>query len=165
MVILKSGMRGKLSLPPLRTCIGGVQNIQDHHLRLHCTGEPAWDSRTNVADSATRAKFTRITRAFHNAIKAHNKPHILERISARTYQSHPKSWAGTTKLARNRIRTCSTQAQHMHSGTGTDRREARDISRLHATRYTTRGAKCAFSTSRTRNRQRSWVQGQGIASV
>ena len=37
--------------------------------------------------------------------KTHNMPHTIARISARTHQSRPGAWAGSTEPASNRIRS------------------------------------------------------------
>ena len=56
MVILKRRQRTKLTLPPLRTCVWGVQTTEDHNLRPHWTGEPAQDSRANLCTHATMSE-------------------------------------------------------------------------------------------------------------
>ena len=84
---------------PLRTCVWGVQNTKDHYLGLHCTGESAQDSH----DNATLVKHTHSTPVFHTTSKTHNIPHTIARISARTHQSRPGSWPGSTGLASEQL--------------------------------------------------------------
>jgi len=55
----------------------------------------------------TPVKHTYSTPAFHTTSEAHNVPHTTARISARTHQIHPGSWAGSTELASNRIRSAT----------------------------------------------------------
>ena len=55
----------------------------------------------------TPVKHTYSTPAFHTTSEAHNVPHATARISARTHQIHPGSWAGSTELASNRIRSAT----------------------------------------------------------
>ena len=59
-------------------------------------------------------KHTHSTPAFHTTSETHNLPHTIARILARTHQIRPGSWAGSTELASNRIRSASgsTLSQH-----------------------------------------------------
>ena len=58
----------------------------------------------NATTSQTHSFDARVP---HNIRNAHNVPHTTARISARTHQIHPGSWAGSTELASNRIRSAS----------------------------------------------------------
>ena len=100
MVILKRRARSKLTLLPLRTCVWGVQNAQDHDLGLHWTGEPARDSR-EISCILRHESNAHIRRP-----RSMQRPkrtvcwllHTIVRISTRTHQIRPKSWAGSTGL-------------------------------------------------------------------
>ena len=67
-----------------------------------------------LVDNVTLVKHTHSTPVFHTTSKTHNMPHTIARISARTHQSRPGSWAGSTGLASNCIRSASgsTLSQH-----------------------------------------------------
>ena len=74
-----------------------------------------------LVDNVTLVKHTHSTPVFHTTSKTHNMPHTIARISARTHQSRPGSWGGSTGLASNRIRSASgstADATHERSKCG-----------------------------------------------
>jgi hypothetical protein len=72
----------------------------------------------------TLVKHTYATPVFHTTSKTHNIPHTIVRISARTHQSRSGSWAGSTGLASNCIRSASGSTLSQHTITNDQRAEA-----------------------------------------
>jgi hypothetical protein len=69
----------------------------------------------------TPVKHTHSTPVFHTPSEMHNIPHTIARISARAHQTRPRSWAGSTGLASNRIWSASgstTVATHERPKSG-----------------------------------------------
>jgi hypothetical protein len=67
----------------------------------------------------------------------HNVPHTIARISAKTHQIRPRSWAGSTELASNRVRSASGStlvATHERpmSGTRAEPEAAQSMRHWHA---------------------------------
>ena len=71
----------------------------------------------------TPVKHTYSTPAFHTTSETHNVPHTTARISARTHQIHPGSWAGSTQNWRA-IASEAQLAAHLSQHTNDQRAEA-----------------------------------------
>ena len=92
-----------MTLPPLITCVWGVQNTQEHVLRPKWTKVLARDSRINLRHTDDTRKHTRPTTAFHTTAKSRNMLHATAISSPRTHPNRPRSWAGSMELTRNEL--------------------------------------------------------------